>query len=484
MPAPEFPRRVGRYAIFDEIAAGGMATVHFGRLIGGEGFTRRVAIKRMFPQFAKDPDFLAMFLDEARLSARILHPNVVQTLDVVRAGDELLIVMEYVHGESLSRLLRRARASNAPKPSLGVSLRLVLDVLSGLEAAHSAKSEAGTPLGIVHRDVSPQNLLVGADGLGRLIDFGIAKARGRMRTTPSGQVKGKLAYMAPEQMSGAAITRQSDIYAVGVLTWELLTGRRLFSGETDAQTLALALGSKVPAPSTLADVPRELDELVARALMRDPRQRFALASEMAGRIESCAALASTSEVRRWVAAVAGEELSRRERRFVEIESAPLEAPETVPASAPALPEAKPRTVGHDDATVTTAVGEVRHEDAEPVRRRGRLVALAAVLAIIVIATGLTLSTTRRGTAPSASEGATGAPAAPPVALPEEKPAPSASTAAAASASAPASASAAPTKPRATPRNRPPAPTVKKRTNCNPPYYVDSDGIQHIKRECL
>src|SRR5580698_2040686 len=205
------PRIVGRYAIYGEIAAGGMATVHFGRLLGPVGFTRTVAIKQLYPHFARDAEFVAMFLDEARLAARIRHPNVIQTIDVVADNGELFLVMDYVESEPVSRLIRLARGMGEPIP-LRIATSIVCGALHGLHAAHEATSDRGESLGIVHRDVSPQNILVGIDGVPLVIDFGVAKAIGRAHTTRDGNLKGKVSYMAPEQLEGRA-TRRSDIFA-------------------------------------------------------------------------------------------------------------------------------------------------------------------------------------------------------------------------------------------------------------------------------
>src|SRR5580704_13437939 len=190
----------GRYTIYGKIASGGMASVCFGRLLGGEGFARTVAIKRLHPHLAEDPEFRATLIDEARMAARIHHPNVVPTLDVVTADGELMLVMEYVRGESLARLLKIERARSRRVP-LHIVSAIGSGSLNGLHAAHEATSDSGEPLGIVHRDVSPQNLLVGVDGLARVIDFGVAKAAGRLQTTSDGAIKGKVAYMAPEQLA-------------------------------------------------------------------------------------------------------------------------------------------------------------------------------------------------------------------------------------------------------------------------------------------
>src|SRR4051794_38844344 len=187
-PSSNGARIVGRYAFYSEFAAGGMASVHFGRLLGAAGFARTVAIKCLHPQFAKDPEFVSMFVDEARLAARIRHPNVVQTLDVVQSDDELFLVMDYVHGESLASLLKRAHAMGRKVP-LRIAIKIIQHSLFGLHAAHAATTERGEPLHLVHRDMSPHNVLVGVDGVARVLDFGIAKAGGRVQVTRDGQVK-------------------------------------------------------------------------------------------------------------------------------------------------------------------------------------------------------------------------------------------------------------------------------------------------------
>ena len=228
------PIVVGRYTLHQPLAAGGMATVYLGRLSAERGFSRTVAIKRLHPQFASDREFVAGFMDEARLAGRIRHPNVVGVIDVVSTGDEVLLVMEYIHGESLSRVLRKLheRGELVPPP---IAAAIVCNLLDGLHAAHEARDESGAPLGIVHRDVSPQNVLLGTDGVAHVLDFGIAKAKGRQQEqTREGQLKGKLAYMAPEQLDQQT-SRLTDVYAASVVFWETLTCTRLMHGETEAQ---------------------------------------------------------------------------------------------------------------------------------------------------------------------------------------------------------------------------------------------------------
>lgn len=305
---------VGRYALYAEIAAGGMATVHFGRLIGPVGFSRTVAIKRLHPQFAKDAEFVTMFLDEARIAARIRHPNVVGTLDVVATESELFLVMDYVQGESLSRLSRGRRVP--PR----VAISILCGALHGLHAAHEAKNEHGEPLHIVHRDISPQNILVGVDGIARVLDFGIAKARGRAHTTRDGNIRGKLPYMAPEQFQGSA-DRRTDIYAMTIVAWETLTGQPLFIGQDEAETMGKVLSRHVPPPSSVApELPRDLDEVLLRGLSTDPDARYETARDMAMALEERAYFASPSEVGEWVADAAGSALAKRGARIAEIES--------------------------------------------------------------------------------------------------------------------------------------------------------------------
>jgi serine/threonine-protein kinase len=315
------PRIVGRYALFGAIAAGGMASVHLGRLMGPVGFSRTVAVKRLHESFATDPDFVAMFLDEARLAARIRHPNVVPTLDVVAFERELLLVMEYVAGESLSLLLRRVREAKRLAP-IPVVADIVVNVLAGLHAAHDATDERGQPLLIVHRDVSPQNILVGTDGVARVLDFGVAKAVGTSHQTREGQVKGKVRYMAPEQIHGRrGIARTVDVYAASIVLWEALTGERMFKAENDVGVMYEVLQGRAEPPSRLRpDVGRALDEVVLRGLAAKPEDRFPTAQAMAAALEAAVAPVPRSAVAAWVREHAGPALEARRARVAFVES--------------------------------------------------------------------------------------------------------------------------------------------------------------------
>ncbi len=313
-------RIVGRYALYHEIAAGGMATVHIGRMLGPVGFARTVAIKRLHPQFAKDPEFVSMFLDEARLAARVQHPNVVATIDVVATDGELFLIMDYVRGESLSKLIRIMRKRGEVVPPR-IAAAIMCGFLHGLHAAHEAKNERGEPLNLVHRDVSPQNVLVGSDGTARVLDFGIAKAQGRIQVTRDGQIKGKLAYMPPEQLSGRELSRAVDVYASAVVMWETLTAERLFKGESEGETLAKILRDPVLPPSAIVpSVPKSFDAVLLKALSREASRRHATAKELALEIERCVGVASPTEVGDWVDATAGDAITAREEQIAAIES--------------------------------------------------------------------------------------------------------------------------------------------------------------------
>jgi eukaryotic-like serine/threonine-protein kinase len=312
-------RVVGRYALYEEIATGGMATVHVGRLRGAVGFAKTVAIKRLHPQYARNSEFVSMFVDEARLAARIRHPNVVQTLDVVQADGELFLVMEYIQGESLARLNRllRAMGERIPHP---IVVSIMAGALQGLHAAHETRDEHGRSLDLVHRDVSPQNVMVGVDGLSRVLDFGIARAAGRVHTSQNRKVKGKLGYIAPEQIQSGVVTRQADVYSASVVLWEVLTGQRLFQGDNQATVVAQVMAGQIRPPSQVKPgTPPTFDAVVMKGLSRDPSQRFATAREMALALENACSSASLASVAGWLEGVAGESLTTRADKVARFE---------------------------------------------------------------------------------------------------------------------------------------------------------------------
>jgi serine/threonine protein kinase len=418
--SPTPSRVVGRYSLHAEVAHGGMATVHVGRLAGPVGFSRTVAIKRLHPHLARDPEFVAMFMDEARLAARIRHPNVVSIIDVVAEQGELLLVMDYIQGESVSRLLKAARlAGGRVEPRIAV--KIMTEVLAGLHAAHEVRSERGAPLGIVHRDVSPQNMLVGVDGVAHLIDFGVAKAAGRIQTTREGQLKGKLAYMAPEQIRGGTVDRRTDIYAAATVLWEILVGRRLFKGD-EAGLMFAVLTENVPAPSKCApDVGAKLDAVVMKALSRDPAERFATAIEMADALEAAMLPCSSREVSLWMQELAAQAIQERAALVAEVESmshvsvpprAALSAADVSSASGPRSAEPPDPSSGPAEGHLSTfstdeeAVGRnVPASSSDLQRGRFRWLGVAAsvlfvVSAILLALTTVTASTPHPETSPS------------------------------------------------------------------------------------
>ncbi len=509
-PARSKGRLVGRYVVHDRIAAGGMATVHLGRLIGAAGFSRTVAVKRLHDCYAKDPEFVAMLLDEARLAATIRHPNVVPTLDVVAEGGELLVVMEYVEGDSLAHLAKLSlqRGQRVP-PAFAAAI--VAQALHGLHAAHEAHDRNGEPLGIVHRDVSPQNILVGADGVARVLDFGIAKAASRATSTEDGQIKGKTAYMAPEQLQHGSVDRRTDVFAAAVCLWELLASRRLFLGDSPQETMARVLTATIDPPSKHgSDVAPALDAVVMRGLERDADRRFATAEEMAHALEDAVKTPRPKEIGAWVCDVAAATLSARAElvQVVERSSHRIEAAQgtTDPELRRAIEEAErrrqmtdaPTDVGvrpsapagspsvasqpapMQEHTYLSTVNTTQSVTPPPGPRTARgsvVLALSGAIALLV-ALGVAFASV----GPSATAGP--ARAAEPVivsaavaAQPSAPPAPPSAVVAAPPAPS-ASASAGPTA-------KKPAPHAgRKKPGCEVPWEIDAKGLKHFKVECL
>jgi serine/threonine-protein kinase len=482
---------MGRYTLHSNIASGGMATLYFGRLLGPSGFARTVAVKCLHPQFAQDPQFSAMFLDEARLASRIRSPYVVPTLDVVSEDGELAIVMEYIHGQSLATLVRSMSDTDADRGSpaapdipVAVAVSVLADVLQGLQAAHEARSEVGSPLEIVHRDVSPQNILVGTDGLAHLIDFGVAKATGRLQTTRDGQLKGKLAYMAPEQLRGEPISRRSDLYSASVVLWETLVGQRLFRAGDEGATVTRVLMGEVQPPSKAlrsdrdpADVQaiERLDAVVMRGLDRDPAKRFETAHDMAVALERCLAPAGAAAVAHWLEQAAGPALARRAAAIAALEGgAPDEATSRPNGHADVDGPAQPTT----DASSISVVSGVTTAPSSSLRRRVQwLLAAGALLAAAITAARIpwrhsVTTQAAASTAPSSVSSSEPRPAASSPAAPPDAPPPNVAS----SSSAPAPPSVA-----SPPRRGPAAPRA---SDCNPPFTWDDEGKKHYKRSCL
>jgi serine/threonine-protein kinase len=530
------PTVLGRYVVFEEIAAGGMATVHLGRVRGAAGFARMVAVKRLHRQYAKDPEFVAMLVDEARLAGRIHHPNVVTMLDVAAEDGELVLVMEYVHGEPLAKLLRSARRKGL-HVSPRIAARILIEALHGLHAAHEARDERGMELGIVHRDVSPQNIICGADGVSRVLDFGIAKAAGRIHSTRDGEIKGKFAYMPPEQLHGEHLDRRADIYAAGVVLWEALTGERLFLGSAQTPNLQRLLDADVEPPSSrIADLPASFDAVALKALAREPDDRYPTARAMAQALEACGPAATATEVSAWVESLSGESLARRARLIATLEGldetagCPVPGDEetlTVPLPLPLLPvpddddlppqrppsvtiplvtiaisekvdkvvipEALDASEKNEKTEITASRATVSPIRRTPPRRPAMVGAGIAALGVIVVAAIWTSSRSLPAIPQAADPLPMPSAAIASTASAIDALLPSAAITSTASASAAPALLAAPREvtsaaPSASPARSAKAPRSTARpvnpNPCSPPYFLDAQGHKHYKRECL
>lgn len=285
LPDPEAPGRGAersRYELLVKVASGGMATVYVGRRRSGDG--RFWAIKRAHAHLLERSESRKMFIEEARIASMIRHPNIVTVEDVEELTGELRLVMEYVEGGTLADLVGR----DEPLPP-ALAVRIALDAAAGLHAAHGMTAPDGTPLGLVHRDVSPHNILVGTDGIARLSDFGIAKNAHSSMSTTTGALKGKLAYMSPEYIEGAKADARHDVFALGVVVWEMLANKRLFRGANELETMKLVIAAEVPPLSRVApDVARELEPVLAMALARRPADRFENAQALGAAIRTVA----------------------------------------------------------------------------------------------------------------------------------------------------------------------------------------------------
>lgn len=276
VPVPTHADRLGRYVLRFALASGGMATVYLAVAKGASGFGRVVAVKRIHPHLEDESAFVEMFLDEARIASRIRHPNVCSVEDFGQSDGSYYMTMEYLVGESLSHV---AKQLGTMPPA--IAARIVADACEGLHAAHELEGDDGEPLGVVHRDVSPQNLFVGYDGIVKVVDFGIAKANRRVHQTATGMVKGKFAYMPIEQLRGECVDRRADVWALGVVLWELVAGQKLFRRRNESETIMAVQRRVIPELAALRPgTPEGLDEIVRRALSEDPADRFPTARAM------------------------------------------------------------------------------------------------------------------------------------------------------------------------------------------------------------
>jgi serine/threonine-protein kinase len=293
-PQQELGSTANSYAILAKLATGGMAELFLARNASGAGIERYVVLKRVLSHRTNDERFVRMFLDEARLAAQLQHPNIAQVYDTGVLGESYFFTMEYVHGETVRELMLRAQADTLDIP-IGCALTIVAGAAAGLHHAHERIGMDGKPLHIVHRDVSPSNLMVSYEGQLKLVDFGVAKATMRSSETNAGTVKGKISYLSPEQCRGRATDRRSDLFALGIVMWELLAGERLFQRDTDYDSMDAIV--KQSPPSLIArrpDVPVEVEAIVSKLLAKDPAERFQTAGELLEAIEGTAVQTSLS----------------------------------------------------------------------------------------------------------------------------------------------------------------------------------------------
>jgi serine/threonine-protein kinase len=330
----ELPLTTTKYRPIAELGRGGMATVYLTVVQGPGGFNKLQVLKRLRPALAADPEFLQMFLEEARLSARINHPNVVQTNEVGFDGQYYYIAMEYLDGQPLEAILRRARDRIETKMMpLELHLKVLADALGGLNFAHDLADFDGTPLNVVHRDMSPHNVVVTYEGSVKVLDFGIAKAADSSSDTRTGIMKGKCAYMAAEQFGGKNVDRRADVFAVGVMLWQAATGRRLWQNLGDAEIFAKLAKSEIPPPRSIReDIPEALEKIIMKALAQSPEDRYATAADFQAALEGFMATLPTRITQRELGKFVADLFEDRRKTIKEAIEAQLKNPEVISSS--------------------------------------------------------------------------------------------------------------------------------------------------------
>ncbi len=514
------PIRIGRYLLHRQIAHGSTASVHIARLVGDEGFSRIVAAKRLLPEFAEDQEFVSLFVDEARVASRVRHPNVVPVLDVVATGEDVIMVQEFVRGATLRYLLEAALDRDERVP-VGIAVAIACQVLAGLQAAHDAVDEMDAPLNIVHRDVSPQNIMIALDGHARLLDFGVARATMAAHSTRDGAFYGKLAYAAPEQLRGVA-SRQSDLYSVGAVMWECLVGRglhgtadsdadvvsRIMTGTIEKMTDVLA-GQREAIGDTLWQQLEAFEPVIAQALAVDTRTRYRDALRLADALSAIAAPASSTEIAAWLRSLAGEAIAKKEAWIKAEETSWRRSKE----HSVQPPPRRSGTITHQPDTATPvdepdAVAPAKRPEAPPDRRRVWIYAVIGLVAMFGF--GIAVAMRASGGEPVAQKPPPSPPPAPATtptpALPVA-PVPTPEPAAAAApppVETPETAKPEPKQvtkrivrpvreplhpaaktPEPSPAElaAPPAPSAEAHDECNPPYYFKGSK-KVFKRQCL
>jgi serine/threonine protein kinase len=421
---------LGKYRLLAELGHGGMAQVYLALAKGVAGFNKLVVVKVIQPDLAEDPDFVRMFLDEARLAARLNHPNVVQTNEVDHDGKRYFLAMEYLEGQTLNRVFNRMGRDPKLLP-LSHRLRLLADSLSGLQYAHELRDFDGTALGVVHRDVTPHNIFVTYDGLVKVVDFGIAKALNSNAQTQSGVLKGKVSYMAPEQARGERVDRRADLFSVGMILWQVATGKRLYRDLPDMVVIGKLCSNEIPKVGTLAPaVPTRLQAIIDRSLEPDRDRRYGTAAELQADIEAyldqTGSRISSREIGKLVAEHFAEERAEIQgiiedqlRQEVQ-ESAVVELPNLAPGKGSESGRSTARGLGIPTGTVpgvaaaaapsgNTATSVTYTGGTELHRRRTRKRALAAGAAVaVLVGAGLAIAVWPKG---GNEEGGAGSPSA-------------------------------------------------------------------------
>ncbi|MDB4971370.1 MAG: serine/threonine protein kinase [Myxococcales bacterium] len=352
------PVRFGKYDLLALLATGGMAEIWLARVSGMAGFEKLVVIKRLLDKLAIDHEYVEMFLDEARINARLTHSHIVQVLELGQVEGKYFMVMEYVPGLTVSQVGKRATKALGEVPQ-AVACGVVAQACSGLHYAHEKALPDGTPLDIIHRDVSPQNLIVTFEGLVKVLDFGIAKAHGRQSQTRTGLVKGKFSYMSPEQCLGQSLDRRTDVFALGIVLFELCTARRLFKRGSTYETYTAISNADVPAPRTLNDkIHEEVEAVIVKALQKNPDHRFATADDMQEALEKAmrsAGLQGTAlHLAKFMRSAFGAEEQEQQRLLSQAQRGELgsaaEAVQVSPVAAAAAAETAANYVAQDERT--------------------------------------------------------------------------------------------------------------------------------------
>lgn len=373
--------RFGPYLLLKKIGRGGMAELFLARQTGVAGFERVVAIKRILPHLTEDREFVQMFVNEAKLAAQITHPNVVQIYDFGAVLGTYYMAMEYVMGKSLAAVLAQGQARNAPIP-LPAALLIAARIAAGLDHAYRGATVSGAPMGIIHRDISPQNILIAYSGDVKLVDFGIAKAASSSTHTQTGVLKGKLAYLSPEQAWGKVIDHRSDLFALGIVLHEMLTGQRLFKAENEFSTLERVRNADVPAPSSVKhELPRDLDAVVLKALAKNPDERYATGQEFEDALQTYVRRLSPPPSSRDLS----EYLHALFDKDIETDTAAYRQVTTITKTTAPTASKRPEPVARADRTRTLATPASRSSPTPKTAGRGRAMAVtlggAAVVAV-------------------------------------------------------------------------------------------------------